>query len=42
MMDGFYFKIMDEIVSGGTNCERRGELGTLQTSLFKLFNRMQS
>jgi hypothetical protein len=42
MMDCFYFKIMNEIISYGTNCERRGELGTLQTSLFNLFYRMQS
>jgi hypothetical protein len=42
MMDGFYFKIMNEIISCGTNCERRGELETLQTSLFNLFYRMQS
>jgi hypothetical protein len=41
-MDGFYFMIMNEIISCGTNCERRGELGTMKTSLFDLFYHMQS
>jgi hypothetical protein len=37
-----FFKFMNDIISCGNNCERRGKLGTLQTLLFKLFYRMQS
>jgi hypothetical protein len=31
-MDDFYFKIMNEIISCGTSCERQEEIGNLHLS----------